>query len=86
MKFYYSSLFKQKSQLLNSNLRKVLKAKLDLMDQNPNHPSLRTKKVKGTSHIYEASITMNYRMTWQYYKYGILLRNIGDHDKTLKNP
>jgi mRNA interferase RelE/StbE len=25
-------------------------------------------------------------MTWQYYKDGILLRNIGEHDKTLKNP
>ncbi len=29
---------------------------------------------------------MNIRMTWQYYKDDILLRNIGEHDKTLKNP
>jgi len=86
MKFYYSDLFKEKVQLLHSDVKKALKNKLKLMDQNPKHPSLRTKKIKGSSDIYEASITMNYRMTWQYYQEGILLRNIGEHDKTLKNP
>ena len=86
MKFYYSDLFKEKVQLLHPNVKKALKSKLELMDQNPKHPSLRTKKIKGSSDIYEASITMNYRMTWQYYQDGILLRNIGEHDKTLKNP
>ncbi|ERM92946.1 hypothetical protein O163_02630 [Caldanaerobacter subterraneus subsp. yonseiensis KB-1] len=44
------------------------------------------KKIQGTENIFEASITMNIRMTWQYCKDGILLRNIGEHDKTLKNP
>ncbi|MEW6662063.1 MAG: hypothetical protein AB1447_06700 [Bacillota bacterium] len=86
MSFYYSNLFKQKVQSLDTNVKKALKNKLELMDQNPKHPSLRTKKIKGTSDIYEASITISYRMTWQYYKDGILLRNIGEHDKTLKNP
>ncbi|MDD2402463.1 MAG: hypothetical protein PHI90_01670 [Clostridia bacterium] len=86
MKFYYSDLFKEKVQLLYPDIKKSLKNKLALMNQNPKHPSLRAKKIKGVSDIYEASITMNYRMTWQYYKNGILLRNIGEHDKTLKNP
>ena len=86
MKYYYSNLFKQKTKLLEENAKKALKSKLELMEENPKHPSLRTKKIKGTKDIYEASITMNYRMTWQYYKDGILLRNIGEHDKTLKNP
>jgi len=86
MRFYYSNLFKEKVKLLDPYVKKALKNKLELMDLNPKHPSLRTKKIKGVSDIYEASITMNYRMTWQYYKDGILLRNIGEHDKTLKNP
>ncbi len=86
MMFYYSALFKEKVKQLHPNVKKTLKNKLELMDQNPKHPSLRTKKIKGSSNIYEASITINYRMTWQYYKNGILLRNIGEHDKTLKNP
>lgn len=52
------------------------------MDQDPRHPSVRTKKVQGTLDIYEASINMAYRMTWQYHEDGILLRNIGEDDKT----
>ncbi len=86
MMFYYSDLFKEKVEQLHPNVKKVLKNKLELMYQNPKHPSLRTKKIKGSSDIYEASITMNYRMTWQYYNEGILLRNIGEHDKTFQNP
>jgi len=76
MKFYYSDLFKQKVQTLKTDIKKALKSKLELMEQNQKHPSLRTKKIQGTSCIYEASITMSYRMTWQYYNDGILLRNI----------
>ncbi len=86
MKIYYSDLFKQKVQLLEVDIKKILRNKLELMEQNPRHPSLRAKKIKGTDDIYEASINMSYRMTWQYYKDGILLRNIGEHVKTLKNP
>ena len=29
---------------------------------------------------------MGIRMTWQYTDDGVLLRNIGEHDKTFKNP
>jgi mRNA interferase RelE/StbE len=86
MKYYYSDLFKEKIQLLDQNVKKALKNKLELMDQNVKHPSLRTKKIKGSSNIFEASHTIGYRMTWQYYKDGIFLRNIGEHDKTLKKP
>jgi len=50
------------------------------------HPSLRTKRVQGTQNIFEASINAGIRMTWQYIENGILLRNIGKHDETLKNP
>lgn len=46
----------------------------------------RTNKIRGQDNIFEASITMDIRMTWQYTEDGILLRNIGKHDKTLKNP
>lgn len=77
MRFYYSDLFKEKIQQLDINIKKALKNKLELMEQNAKHPSLRTKKIQGTDDIYEASINMSYRVTWQYYKDGILLRNIG---------
>jgi mRNA-degrading endonuclease YafQ of YafQ-DinJ toxin-antitoxin module len=83
----YSTLFKKKVQGLTPEVKKSLRAKLELLIENPQHPSLRTKKIQGAEGIFEASITMAVRLTFQYMEDGaILLRNIGEHDKTLKNP
>lgn len=61
--------------------------KLKLLSGFPdNHPSLRIKRVKGTDLIWEASVTMNYRLTFQIINNAILLRKIGKHDETLSNP
>lgn len=78
--------FAKAYQLLDDSTKNAVKVKLELMAQNPFHPSLRTKKVQGKVGIFEASINMSIRMTWQYIENGILLRNIGEHDETLKNP
>jgi len=86
MKVYYSELFVQKTAVQSETVKRALKKKLKLLIENPRHPSLRVKKIKGQKEIYEASITMNIRITWQYYDDGILLRNLGEHDKTLGNP
>jgi mRNA interferase RelE/StbE len=86
MKAYYSELFAQKTADQNEAVKRVLKYKLKLLLENPRHPSLRVKKIKGQNDIFEASITMKIRITWQYYNDGILLRNFGEHDKTLGNP
>lgn len=86
MIIYYSELFAEKVKDLPLEVRRALKKKLELLIENPRHPSLRTKKIRGQHNIFEASITMDIRMTWQYTEDGILLRNIGEHDKTLKNP
>ena len=86
MNIYYSELFVEKTKLLSIEARRALKNKLELMIENPRHPSLRTKKIQGQDNIFEASITMGIRITWQYTEDGVLLRNIGEHDRTLKNP
>lgn len=58
---------------------------LQLIEKNPLHPSLRTKKIQGTDGIFEASINMGIRITFQYVKPDtIYLRNVGEHDITLK--
>ncbi|MDQ2088126.1 hypothetical protein RBH29_16995 [Herbivorax sp. ANBcel31] len=83
----YSENFKSKVKNLPIEVKKQLKKKLEIMIDNPRHPSLRTKKIKGRGdNIFEASINMDIRMTWQYIEDGIILRNIGEHDDTLKNP
>jgi mRNA-degrading endonuclease RelE of RelBE toxin-antitoxin system len=85
MNIYYSELFADKARQLPIEVRRALKKKLELLVENPRHPSLRTKKIQGQDSLFEASVTMNIRMTWQYTEEGILLRNIGEHDRTLKN-
>ncbi|MDP3011181.1 MAG: hypothetical protein WA105_03810 [Candidatus Hydromicrobium sp.] len=87
MKFIYSDYFIENVSKLSYEVRKILKEKLSLMYRNPRHPSLRVKNIQGREDIFEASITMDIRMTWQYIKKDvILLRKIGRNDKTLKNP
>lgn len=86
MNIYFSDHFLKSVRQLPDDIKKSLKEKLDLMANDPKYPSLRTKKIKGHDKIFEASITMNVRMTWEYYEDGILLRTIGEHDKTLNNP
>jgi len=53
---------------------------LQLIEENPQHPSLRTKKIQGTDGIFEASINMAIRVTFHYEKSNtIYLRNVGEH-------
>jgi mRNA interferase RelE/StbE len=86
LNIYFSDLFLESINHLPIKVKKALKKKLDLLADNPKHPSLRTKKIKGSEGIFETSINMDIRMTWEFYEDGILLRNIGKHDKTLGNP
>ncbi len=50
-----------------------------LLLENPNHPSLRLKKIKGHSEIWEGRITKSYRFTFQISKEIYILRRIGTH-------
>ncbi len=79
MKIYYSEIFAEKVASQDEKVKKVLKKKLMLLIDNPRHPSLRVKKIQGQKNIFEASITMSIRITWQYHDDGLLLRNLGEH-------
>ena len=70
---------------LPKEIREATYQKIELLLENSSHPSLRVKKIKGTHSIWEMSITMNYRITFEVGKKEILLRKIGTHD-VLRNP
>ena len=53
---------------------------LQLLIDNPRHPSLRIKKMEGTHDIWEGRITKGYRFTFQVHQDSYLLRRIGTHD------
>ena len=86
MKFVRSEKFKKCFVSLLSKVQKTAEKKLLLLAQNLRHPSLRAKKIEGTVDIWEASITMNYRVTFRIEKDELHLRVIGKHDEALKNP
>lgn len=70
---------------LPKELRDTTYEKLELFLNDPSHPSLRVKKVKGTPGIWEMSVTMNYRITFEVMEGEIYLRRIGIHD-ILRHP
>ena len=82
----FSERFKKDYKKLSPEEKTVFLKKLKLMAENPSHPSLRTKKIRGKEEIFESSINMGIRMTWEYRENKIFLRAIGEHDSTLKNP
>ena len=86
MELFFSERFKKDYKLFSYDVKQLINSKLKILSKNPLHPSLRTKKIKGKEDIFETSINMHIRMTWNYYEDKILLRAIGEHDKTLKNP
>ena len=79
-KFALSRPFEKLFARLPQDIRDLTYEKLDLLLKNPSHPSLRVKKIKGTQDIWEMSVTMSYRITFEVLAEEIYLRKIGTHD------
>jgi len=79
--FVYSKDFKKHYKNLSVTERKQVTNKPALLAQNPNHPSLRTKRVKGTDTLFESSVNMDIRIIWYYDGDKIIvLVGVGHHD------
>ena len=71
----------EKFEEVNANERSQLKKKLELLMQDPLYPSLRTKRIQGTTDLFEFSVNMDVRVIWEYDgETLILLLDIGHHD------
>jgi mRNA-degrading endonuclease RelE of RelBE toxin-antitoxin system len=72
---------------LDKHAQKAIQKALTFMVYDLHYPSLRVKKMKGKDDIFEASASMDIRITFHIEESEILvLRNCGHHDKTLGNP
>ncbi|OIO39288.1 MAG: hypothetical protein AUJ71_01095 [Candidatus Omnitrophica bacterium CG1_02_49_16] len=65
---------------LPKEIREAAYEKIAFFLKDPSHPSLRVKKIKGTSYVWEMSVTMNYRITLQIGEDEVILRTTGTHD------
>jgi addiction module RelE/StbE family toxin len=77
----YTKRFEKHFKSLNTQEKQQLRAKLQLLAENPMHPSLRTKRIQGTQDLFECSVNMDIRVIW-YYEGDklIFLLDVGHHD------
>lgn len=79
--------FKKFYRKLPEVIRAKVKKVLTILAENPQHPSLQAKRIQGFAGIYEARWDQNYRLTYEQLSGDkILLRAVGRHAETLKNP
>ncbi|SPF46276.1 Cytotoxic translational repressor [Candidatus Desulfosporosinus infrequens] len=89
--FEWSPWFERAFKKLPKEIKLLFGDKIIQFEDNWQHPSLRTKHIQGTDHIWEASLNMSIRFTFEWItdvKGGrvCLMRNIGDHDHCLRPP
>ena len=61
-KITFTNRFRKSYKKLSDKEKKQIKRKVDQLAQNPLHPSLRTKKIKGADGFFECSVNMDVRM------------------------
>ena len=79
--FTFTRRFEKHFKTLTEQEKKQLRKKLELLSENPMHPSLRTKRIQGTADFFESSVNMDIRIIW-YYEGDklIIIVDVGHHD------
>lgn len=85
MKLLFTKTFVRDYRKLPQDIQELTDKQLGLLLSNPKHPSLNVKKMKDPREIWEARITMSYRLTFQVAENTYILRKVGTHD-VLRNP
>lgn len=81
-KYVFTAQFEKSYSKLPDDIAELFEKKLPVFLKDIFHPSFRTKKMEGfrNPYIWEASLTMSYRFTFEMDKEGkIIFRNIGTH-------
>jgi len=81
-----SNRFVRSYKKLDRAIRLQVDKTLQVMVINPNHPSLRLKRVQGTKDIWEASVNMSIRITLIFSEDTLQLRNVGTHEQVFRPP
>ncbi len=81
MKILYKPTFLRQYKKLPKNLQKEVKEKINLFEDDPSHPFLKTHKLHGPlKGSYSFSVNYKYRIVFEYTKEGDAeLLAVGDH-------
>ena len=79
MKIFWTLRFERDFLLLPAILQKRVEKTLRLLETGSRHPSLHAKKIRGTDDVWEARISLSYRITYQTSGDNLVLRRVGTH-------
>lgn len=77
--------FKKEFAALPSSIKEQARKQFALFLQDPKHPSIQMKKMKGYNDRWEGRITIHYRFTFAIVGETYFFRRIGTHE-IYKNP
>lgn len=79
-KIIFTKTFEKNLKRLTITEQKQIAEQLKILQINPYHPSLRTKKIKGFEGLFECSVNMDIRILWPYEGSDIIITlDIGHH-------
>ncbi len=80
MIFTRSHSFERDFVSLPEHVQELAEKAIRRLAENPRHPSLRVKKMKGLKGVWEGRVTRGYRFTFNWQGEIITLRKVGTHD------
>jgi mRNA interferase RelE/StbE len=82
MRYWRKKKFIKAYRALPPEIKEKVRKAFELFKQDPKHPSLHTKKIKGIKgqDVFEGRIDKSYRFTFHYDGDEVVFRNIGPHD------
>lgn len=77
----FTKRFERNLKKLSPQEIRQVKAKLQILAENPMYPSLRVKRIQGTKSLFECSVNMDIRIIWCFDgEFLILTLDVGHHD------
>jgi mRNA interferase RelE/StbE len=80
MPYRRTTRFKKSLKTLPPAIKQKVKKAFEQFKENPRHPSLHTKKVKGLENVWEGRIDIHYRFLFRYDGDTVIFLDIGPHD------
>ena len=77
----YTKRFEKHYKKMTPVEKRQIRSKVQMLSDDPFHPSLRAKRIQGTEELFECSVNMDIRIIWYYEgDIMIMLLDVGHHD------